>query len=182
MAYNLDKPVADYSISQLVAVYNDIARYNGTPLRTSTFRDKPTAIKAVENALVQANATPVQEDDNVPDARAQHEETVTPGLARLRNSPLAETLRQSVLEDQEKAKAEAKAPSKRGRKSNITGNEVIVSLFEKYPLPAGGKPAQRWANFKDGMTIDQFGAALRDRNQAIADVRWYVRKGHVKLA
>jgi hypothetical protein len=167
MAYNLDKPIADYSISQLVTVYNDIARYNGTPLRSSTFRDKATAIKAVENALVQANATPEVEEETVPDAREQH--------------TLKDQLQESLAETETEA-APVATGKRRGRKTSITGNEVIVPLFTKYPLPAGGKPAARWANYTDGMTIDQFGVALRDRKQAIADVRWYVRKGHVKLA
>ncbi len=166
MPYTLDKPIADYSISQLVSVYNDIARYNGTPTRNSTFRDKKAAIKAVENALVQANANPEPEDFV--------EETV------VETKPLKAQLQESLAETE--TKAEPVAGKRRGRKTTITGNEVIVPLFTKYPLPAGGKPAARWAHYTDGMTIDQFGVALRDRKQAIADVRWYVRKGHVKLA
>lgn len=188
MPYTLDKPVTEYSISQLLALFNDICRYNGVPGRNSTFRDKASAIKAVQGALVQAN-TGVDAEDEAP-ARS-------PGLARLRASPLADALRASVLADQAAAAAAAAAAdrpatnvdpevvdtsvARRGRSSSLTGNEVITVLVEGCPLRDGSAAADRWAKLTPGMTVDVFGAAVRNRAKAIRDVRWYVAHGFVRL-
>lgn len=187
MPYTLDKPVTEYSISQLLALYNDISRYNGTPVRNSTFRNKETAIKAVNGVLVQANA-----EDPEPEA-------TSPGLARLRSSPLADQLRASVLADQEAA-AEIAADlpatepvaevqdttvanpevAKRGRTPSLTGNEIITVIAAN-PKRAGSASAARYNLYRDGMTVDMYGAAVRDRPKAIRDVQWDVKAGFIKL-
>lgn len=194
MPYTLDKPVTEYSISQLLALYNDIARYNGTPVRNSTFRNKETAIKAVNGVLTQANSEiPVGE-------------ITSPGLARLRSSSLAEKLRASVLADQEAAAevatnlhdatevardSRAGAPdttvanpevAKRGRTPSLTGNEVITLLVDKNPKRAGSASAARFDKYVNGQTVDMYGAAVRDRPKAIRDVQWDVKAGFIKLS
>ncbi len=177
MPYTVEKPLADYSISQLVAVYNDIARYNGTPTRSATFRDKTAAIKAVQGQLTQAN-TEVDEDPSP-----------IPGLARLRKSPKAEAVRQSVLKDQLEASLAVKDPTveappvaKRGRVGTLTGNEVITVIALVNPKREGSASAARYNHYRTGMTVDQYGAACRDRKKAIRDVQWDLKAGFISLS
>lgn len=205
MPYTLDKPVTEYSISQLLALYNDISRHNGTPVRNSTFRNKETAIKAVNGVLTQAN-TSVSSDEAEPVLPEGKVLLVTPGLARLRSSPLADQLRESVLADQEAAAevatnlhdatevahdSRAAAPdttvanpevAKRGRTPSLTGNEVITLLVDKNPKRAGSASSARFDKYRDQMTVDQYGAAVRDRPKAIRDVQWDVKAGFIKLS
>ncbi len=56
MAYQLQKPLEEYNINQLGALYNDIARTEGLPPRSAPFPDKETAINMVNGMLTQANA------------------------------------------------------------------------------------------------------------------------------
>ncbi len=202
MPYNLDKPVTEYSISQLLALYNDICRYNGVSGRNSTFRDKASAVKAVNGALVQANTVVDESTDLGPEDEAPAR---SPGLARLRSSPLADALRESVLADQAAAAevatdlhdateiardSRAAAPdttvanppvAKRGRSSSLTGNEVITVLAKENPKRAGSTAHDWFSRYKDGMTVDEYGAACRNRAKAIRHVMWDKAHGFIRL-
>lgn len=125
-----------------------------------------------------------------------------PGYARLNASPEAESIRQEVLSDQAAAAEVAaesrpttevavvldttitppptKAKSKPGKRSEITGNEVITVLSTTNPKQ--GSAAERFARYKTGDTVDVYAAAIRNRAKAIRDVKWDSKQGFISLS
>lgn len=197
MAITLTKPTSDYSISQLLAIYNDECRVRGLPGRQS-FRTKEVAVKAVDGLILQYQDEPADEQLAVP-----------PGRARLQASPLAEQLRQSVLADQTEAtgvvneerrttlsvntgnhgfappprdtSVENPPIKKRGRVSTLAGTTKITVLAKTNPKREGSASHDRFAKYRTGMTIDEYGAAIRSHGKALRDIQWDVKYGYIHL-
>ncbi len=133
----------------------------------------------------------------------------SPGLARLRSSPEAETIRQQTLEEADKALKDA-APRKKAL-------EVVASAAETYPAPqkpsakkaktgsrrpsvgldakitsvvenpkkAGSKAHACFACYKEGQTVGEFFAACKaagiPEGEAKANLSWDRRKEFIKI-
>ena len=189
MVTQFSQPLETYSISYLLSSYNEIANEYDLSGRAS-FRDKKSAVKAVVALLSQVDSI----TEEVPTAAMLES---SPGLNRLRASPLANVLRESVLQDQAKALEEAadrpatepEAPvpetpavaSHRARSAPLSGTTVITVLTAKNPKREGSAAHGHFARYRTGMTVDEYGAAIRSQAQAIRNIRWDVAYGHIRL-
>lgn len=174
-----DEPAAEYTISELVAVYNlavvDLERPKDV---IKSFRDHPTAVRRVEGVLLEIRSEP-------------------PGRARLANDPAAEPLRQAVVADQAAALASAAedhastapapelradgypvVPTPRNR-GQFRGDQTITVIAPRNPKR--GAAAERFAKYRTGMTVDEYAAALGDRTAANRELKWDTAHGYVKV-
>lgn len=186
IVYDHTVSVSTLSISRMADEYNAIMEYVERPQdRVSTFRDRAAAERRLTSARVELAA------------QRGIDESVSPGLRRLRASPLAAQLREAVLADQAAAAAvaagrtEPKAPPadypppaaapRRGRAPLFTDEQVVTLLVTGCPKREGSTSAKRWAKYRSGMTVGQFAKAVGDRSIALADLKWDVAHGFIRV-
>lgn len=132
------------------------------------------------------------------------EATVSAGLARLRAHPDAEDIRQRTLAEQEAAaaavarsqpqedgqmttKTKTKATTKKtpkattGSRSVDTDQRIVVAALYKETNPKRGNAAKRFEHYCDNMTVADYIAKVKDRGLALADIRWDVKQGFIRL-
>lgn len=173
------QPLDTYSLSFLLARYNEIAAEHSLSGR-SAFRNKASAVKAVASLLAQVESMTEE----------------SPGLTRLRASPQAEGVRGTILADQLRASLEAAdahmatepvppvadtPPVAKRSRTTISGSETITVLSPTNPKRAGSAAHANFAAYRDGMTVDQYGAAIRSFVKAKGNVRWDVAHGFIRL-
>lgn len=144
-----------------------------------------------------------EEDEDMAKAKAANNSSTkrSPGLARMEaklGKKGTEDLRKKVVDDQKKALKEAAAPSKgkvvpmkapakkaeparRGQVSRIE-DDFTIKLIHNGDNPKRGTAADRFAHYKDGMTVAHYVKKLDgDRTQALRDLNWDAKQGWIKL-
>jgi hypothetical protein len=177
----------DLSLDGLLVHYNELAELAGADKRNAKFRDKPTGIKAIKGLLVQIAAT----------AHLPAEPAPTPGLARLRSSPQAETIRNRVLQDQEDAtrlavRARDAAPPAletdpvpvqvpRQRAATIADTAIITVLAASNPKREGTASFDRFKGYRGKCTVADYVSRTGDRTIALRDIAHDSAKGFIRI-
>lgn len=192
-------------VMSAIDVTGDSQRYR----TVARFSDHTAAVRRCAQLHSDLNA--LYSGVKAEEKRASAPETtpqVSAGLSRLRAHPDAEAIRQKTLDEQAKAAAEVsrqptqeektmtakktkktktpkaakKAPNKApGKRRDTSQQYITVYANYKTENPKRGTAAQRFTHYKDGMTVDEYIAKVGDRGLALADVRWDVKQGFIKL-
>lgn len=188
------------TLAQLVETYNemvlsaiDVTEDSRSYRPVSKFRDLATGQKrcAAMHSTLDALYAGVEAE-----ARRRPETSVPPGFARLQEHPDAENIRQRTLAEQEAAaaavartqedrempkKTKTKTDKKTSGRGVDTSQRIVVAAMYKEANPKRGSAAKRFEHYHDNMTVADYIAKIKDRGLALADIRWDVKQGFIRL-
>lgn len=175
--------VPDYPPGRAARLYLETARAGKIPIT----REAEVLLSAIADAKFDRAATSPaptvsKSHPTTTDEEQEMSEDVKPKknpapAKKAAEKPAAKKAAKKAAAKKAAKKAEATEPGTRGRAPNISGDAKIKLLVEKGANPKRGTAAERFALYKNGMTVDEYIAAGGKR----ADVNWDVGCGFIEV-
>lgn len=171
-------PLADYEPGRAARLYLETARSHKIPIT----REAETLLSAIADAKFDRTAAFPASDSPTSTGEPAMTEDVKPKknpapAKKAAEKPAAKKASEKPAAKPAAKKVEAAEPGARGRAPNIAGDAKIKLLVEKGTNPKRGTAAERFALYKNGMTVDEYIAAGGKR----ADVNWDVGQGFIEV-